>query len=513
MVQINRELRIPAALGARESAVTRLLQRGKSLARAGRIAGAVDDFEAALASANPKRDARLCADALDWLAWLAWIDLDGERTSAYARRMLTLELPTTSLAAFRRCIRQATQTLQLGDALGALALLEEAEQAGRDADLDAFTAYLCVKADVYAALGETDTALGHAQLAVDLAEKRSDRYQRWRRLEYFGYIKYKNGALQDALSTYLRAEQVARGAGLTWEVPFTRVRAAWIAMLLGRLPQAHLLIASCFEFDETVRWMVVTRAWVGLTIGLAVGDDRLVERCSDASYLATALASGDSYTLGRTAAAFHEYYIDRGDGEAATRLLALAVDKLRSPDCAWPLFEAIATYGDAKLCERATTLLAAFPDGYRMARGHRLLFAAVTAAREGDNDAAERLASQAQLAFEESEHHYHAARCIELAGRRSEAHQRYTQLGAVRDAHRTAVTRSRRGRPRGSYEVGRQRREILALVLAGATTKTIAERLGISIRTVKSRVAEIFELQDVSNRAELRALTRKCGTR
>lgn len=505
MVQLNPSP-VTGAVASRGSNAARLLRSGKSRARAGDIASAVHDLEAAFASAQRKRNVGLCADALDWLAWLAWIDLDGTRTSVYARRLLSLELPTTSLAAFRRSIRQATQTLQLGDARGALVLLEAAEHAGRDTDIDAFTAYLSVKADVCAALGESSTALGHARLATDLAEKRSDPYQRWRRLEYFGYVQYTSGALQDALATYMRAEMLARSAALTWEVPFTRVRAAWIALLLGRVAQAHELIASCFDFDETVRWMVVSRAWVGLTIGLAVGDERLVERCSDESFLTTALESGDSYTLARTAAAFHEYYVHCGDLEAARRLLERAVGSVDSPDCAWPLFEAIATYGDAPLRERGAALIAAFPAAHVMARAHRLQYAAITAGRDGDQHAAERLASLAQLAFEESEHHYHAARCIELAGRRSEAHRRYTQIGAVRAAGRTASARSCRGRPRGSYELGRQRREILALVVDGVTTKEISERLGVSPRTVKTRIAEIYEIEHVSNRAELRAL-------
>lgn len=56
-----------------------------------------------------------------------------------------------------------------------------------------------------------------------------------------------------------------------------------------------------------------------------------------------------------------------------------------------------------------------------------------------------------------------------------------------------------------SVELGRQRREVLALVLEGVTTKAISERLGISLRTVKTRIAEIFDLQQVSTRVELRA--------
>jgi DNA-binding NarL/FixJ family response regulator len=179
------------------------------------------------------------------------------------------------------------------------------------------------------------------------------------------------------------------------------------------------------------------------------------------------------------------------------------VPSITSPDCALPLFEAIATYGDAALHARGRALLDAFPAAHLMAQAQRGFFAAIVARRDGDELAAERLASQAQLAFEGIEHYYHAARCIELAGRRAQAHQRYLAIGAVRDARRTADATTRRGRPRGTYAQSRQRREVLELLLAGATTKTIAAELGVSVRTIKHRVAEIFAIENVANRAEL----------
>ncbi len=489
-----------------DSDALQLMQRGKTLARAGQIRTAVEILERALTCAARARNVRVCADALDWLSWLAWIDLDGTRAHIYARRMLRLELPPTSPQAFRLSLRQATQTLQLGDAHGALAIIEAAEHAGRDADIDAFMAYLSVKADVHAALGDTRRAVGHAQLAAEIAQKRSDGYAHWRRREYLGYIEYAAGNLSESLQTYLLAEQIARDLALTWEVAFSRVRAAWIALLLGDLPRAHELIAGCFTDGDGVRWMLVTRAWVGLTIGLIVEDTEVIARCGDADLLTIALDSGDAYTLGRTAAAFIEYDVQRGEMAAAAALLERAVRRITSPDCALALFEPIALYGDAALVARGQALLDAFPASHRLAHAQRPLFAAIVARRAGDVAAAEQLASQAQLAFEDCEHHYAAAQCMELAGRRAQAHARYLAMGAVRDARRTAdAAPRRRGRPRTSDTLSFQRRDVLELLLAGATTQMIADRLGCSARTVKHRVAEIFVLENVSSRVELRA--------
>lgn len=480
-----------------------LVSRGRSLAIAGHIDDAVRMLEAALGSAHARRDSFVEADALDVLSWLAWIELDGERSRSYARRMLTLEVPATSPAAFRLFVRQATQLLQLGRPDAALTVIERAEGVGRDADIDSFIAYLSVKADVCAAIGQPAVALTHAKLALDIAEKRSDRYGHWRRREYYGYIQFTNGRLRDSLATYRCAEAVARDAELTWEIPFSRVRAAWIAFLLGQLSEARELIVSCFAFEDRVRWMVVTRAWVGLMIGLAVADDDLVRRCSDPSHVATALDCGDAYSLGRTVAAFHDYYLHAGDEAEARRLLELTVPKLTSPDCAWPLFTAIAATGNAALVDHGLRLIAAFPKEHGLAAAFRLWVFAVSARRDHDPAAAERYAGEAQLLFEQHEHYYYAARCLEISGRVREAHCRYLHMGAVRDAQRTSSARPRRGRPGRSYELVRQRRDVMNLLLAGETAKAIAARLGVSVRTVKTRVGEIYDVEDVSSRAEL----------
>jgi DNA-binding NarL/FixJ family response regulator len=78
-------------------------------------------------------------------------------------------------------------------------------------------------------------------------------------------------------------------------------------------------------------------------------------------------------------------------------------------------------------------------------------------------------------------------------------------MGAVGEARRIAHARGRRGRPRRSYEASRERREILRLLLQGLTSSSIADRLGVSERTIKSRVSEIYDFEGVRNRAELLA--------
>jgi hypothetical protein len=149
----------------------------------------------------------------------------------------------------------------------------------------------------------------------------------------------------------------------------------------------------------------------------------------------------------------------------------------------------------------AVRLLSAFPDEHLMARAHRPLFAALTARRDGEIERSERRASEAQLALEKIEHHYYAVRCIELAGRRAEAHTRYllpvrcathpTRAFTARPSTRKLRTKpaaSRGARPSSSREHRR----------------TQSQSAWASRSRHQNRIAEILSHEGVSSRAESR---------
>jgi DNA-binding CsgD family transcriptional regulator len=279
-----------------------------------------------------------------------------------------------------------------------------------------------------------------------------------------------------------------------------------MALMLGRANVAHDLIISCFEAPYEQRWMAATRSLVGIWVGLSCGDEALLSRAADVSVLENALSSTDYYTIGPASAAFVSYYLHIDRSADALVLLERAISRLQSPDCAWALFPLVATHGSDAALRRAQALLGKYPREHRVAEAFRQFFAALLAARRGNRVECEQRAGEAQLLFDDFGCELYATRCLELAGRLAEAHRRYNLMGAAGEARRISHVRGQRGRPRRSFEASRERREILRLLLSGLTSSSIADRLGVSERTIKSRVSDIYDFEGVHNRAELLAL-------
>ena len=207
---------------------------------------------------------------------MAWVELDGEPARKAAGALLRLNLPKTSREAFRVYIGQATATLQAGDARRAAQLLEEAENAGELADIDAFAAYLMLKGDVSAALGEHENSVHHLQLAVEISRKRRDPYALWRQLLYYGYALQSAGRVRAAMSTHEEALAIATERGFTWERTLPhRARAG--AYTLGDMTRAREHLRAAFAAPETHRWAYVQRSFTGLAVAVATGDDELAD--------------------------------------------------------------------------------------------------------------------------------------------------------------------------------------------------------------------------------------------
>jgi tetratricopeptide (TPR) repeat protein len=484
------------------------LERGIAAVKAGRSAEAIALLEDVATSAERAGDAATAADALDWLGWLDWIELDGERAKKHGDALLQLNLPKTSREAFRVYIGQATATLQAGDARRASELLDEAENAGELADIDAFAAYLMLKGDVSAALGEHENSLHHLQLAVEISRKRRDPYALWRELLYYGYALQAAGRVRAAMATHEEALALATEQGLTWERTLALSRAALGAYTLGDMTRAREYLRVAFAEPEQHRWAYVQRSFTGLAVAVATGDDELLALAFDEKVPDIVFASADAYTIGYAAAAYHAYFRRAEREEDADRLLQRAIDRLPSPDCGWPLIEAVAEYGTPEQIDRAHALLAMFPKTHPLAAAYRALFDARIALRRGDRADCERRAGEAQAFFEHNEWLFMAARSAELGGRLSDAKSRYVAMGAAAEARRLTGQRARPGRPRGGYESSQQRRRIVELIATGATNRTIAEHLGVSSRTVKYRISELYAAEGVASRDELLAIIR-----
>lgn len=482
--------------------MTSPLQRGIAAAKSGKTIEAMALLEGSLEEAMRARDLVAAAESLDQLAWLAWVELDGLLSKRFTQALLQLELPKTSPEAFRVFIRQATVTLQAGDPVQAAQLLDEAEKVGEMADIDSFASYLSLKGDVAGALGDWENALHHTRLALDIARKRPDRYGLWRKLAYYGYALQAAGKVRAAVEVLEEAAALADELNLTWERTLSLARAAMAAYLFGALDRAHGLILRAFEREEPHRWAYVQRSLVGVAIADALGDLDLAKRAFDERVEAIAFGGADAYSVGFVASVYHAHYRRQGRDAEADALLGAALERLNSPDCGWALLDAAARYGNAAQVEKALHLLDKFPRNHPIGTAFRLLVEARVAMREGDRSRAELRGGEAQSQFERSEWALMAARAAEAAGRISDAKVRYTAMHARGEVRRLMHQRARPGRPRSGYESQRQRGLILEMMAQGATNRMMADELGVSSRTVKYRISEIYADLGVASRAE-----------
>ncbi len=471
---------------------------------AAHITAEVPALRVLLAKATSLGDTHAAATALERLSWLAWISLDGDLAEECAREAQVLHVPEVSPEAFRLAVRRAVWELQQGNARSALETLDAAERAGERLDVDAFVSYLSVRADVLSALGEFEPATECARLSYSIAQKRPNAAARFITAVYLAYSYEAAGSFDASQATYDEAASIAERANMHWESAHAQARGAWIALHRGDGAGARRRLLKSLGASEQTPWLEVTRASAGITIGLALGDDRLIETFADESWIDRALASRDAYSIGRIVNAFYELFRARGDRGGAVRMCSIALDRCSSADCMWPMFAAVARDGDETDIERARARLDAFPQRHPIASAQRKLFEAVLADRKGNAARAAQRAGEAYVLLDALGLHYQATLALVLTGRVTQARAQYLAFGFVGLVRRLSASAAR-GRPRLSVEAAQHRREIFALLLEGCSTKEIAQSLGLSQRTVKSRISEIYQLTGAATRHDLAA--------
>jgi DNA-binding CsgD family transcriptional regulator len=284
---------------------------------------------------------------------------------------------------------------------------------------------------------------------------------------------------------------------------------AFCAVLLGDLHRAADLLARGAEIEHEVnvvhRWSVALALHLGTLRGHSADGD--LERARgelDASIDDVQLASV-SVLAGAIAYRLAAEHRIAEAGDVLARVLPI----FSEVEIPYWLLDAASLHGDGATRVRARELAmhVASRAGARPAQGVLAMIDAREALRRRRREESLAHAETAAAAFRDAGWTLYEAYALELAGRVPEALALFRRMGATAEVGRiTHVGDLDRSRRRGASTLTGREREIAGLVVAGHPTRTIADRLVISERTVETHIAAIYRKLGVASRRGLETL-------
>jgi DNA-binding CsgD family transcriptional regulator len=297
----------------------------------------------------------------------------------------------------------------------------------------------------------------------------------------------------------------------TWEYGMAAAHArlvrAQLAYLSGRLDDARADVqAARASTSEIARSHV---AWVGPLVGFALGDDVFFEETLDRARLERARREENSFEWDRlsTVAALDASL--RGDAKLAATLALEAAEAQFDSFVAHVTFPILAELVELsqgpRLLERCAEILGA--PSIDSATATTSLVEAVLARRRGEFAAAREAANVARQAYGRLGWHLLEAGAYAAAGDVDSAMALFRSLGALGfvrrlegDSSATALQRSS-----GATLLSTRERSIADLVASGHPNAEIAERLGISPKTVEKHLTSIFAKLGFRSRSQIAA--------
>jgi DNA-binding CsgD family transcriptional regulator len=327
---------------------------------------------------------------------------------------------------------------------------------------------------------------------------------------------YNNwGNLEIAYGTLVRARELYAEALYGAEKTKNRHIAAWIAqnaalpaLLSGDLAHAHRLVARSAEVEHGVR---AVRRWslaLSLRLGTLQGSHGPGELERARTALDEAIDDVDLSSIAVLAASIaHRLAAEHRIAEAGD-VIARVLPLFEHTEAPYWLVDATSRYGDAAARARVRAFVAAIAarESARAAQGVLALLDARDALRHRRRDECIALAERAVEAFRAAGWTLEEGYALELAGRVADAVALFRRIGATAEVRRNTETGLPPARQRGESTLTGREREIAGLVVAGHPTKSIAERLVISERTVETHIASIYRKLGVSNRRGLETL-------
>ncbi len=263
----------------------------------------------------------------------------------------------------------------------------------------------------------------------------------------------------------------------------------------GRLDEGRDIIERAAGIPVPATTGPIALAAAALTVGFALCDQRLVDRCYADDLLEAAFASGINSTLGRIVGPLARWLESQGNASEAQLVLRRAAREIRAPFGATETILAAAEIGD----EGTRGWAFAFLDSLEVQSNLPIHAAtlrhlqALRAWHAGRGNDTAYFAREARCLYEELGWNMHVAQCDVLCGEPKRAVAAYRKLRAPGNLRSIEPALSAR------------EREIAALVAGGTANQVIAERLRVNQRTVEKHLTSIYTKLGLRNRSELAA--------
>ncbi len=356
----------------------------------------------------------------------------------------------------------------------------------------------------YAALMEGDVAATRAASARYVATCATLGRESWLRARFNGgFALCALGVDADALRELESLLPELHQHGLASLEVLACANAALIHARAGRPEAGRALVRRALEIPEPSTTGPMALAAAALTVGAALCDDALVERCVSPPLVESAFTSRMNTVLGRVAGPYARRLFATGARDAADAVLRRALEALAAPCCATETLLAageLGTSATAAAVERFLPALEAM-SGTPLYAATLAHLRGLAARRTGDATAGAAFAAAA-AAYRELGWVMHEARCLELGGAGRAAAAALRGVNAPGELRRLERGAARRGTRAALSE---REREIATLVSRGTPNRGIAERFSVSQRTIEKHLTSIYGKLGLRNRSELAA--------
>lgn len=292
--------------------------------------------------------------------------------------------------------------------------------------------------------------------------------------------------------------------GELYQTGVTRNAYANYLLVAGRLDEARrqlnaLLAEAHWPLTTTVN-MAATAGWVAICLR----DEVLAARADAVGTLERVRKNAPMLLWAGLAATVADLHANEGRfGDARATLEPLIADFFEEEImCVYSL--PVAAHGDQRQVEAVAPIIARYRNSANpIVRTHCALFEAYAAARFDSMTAAHRRAAEAAVGFEKMEAPLLEAEARVLRGEKQRALALMSACGARRLLRQITkrTTEQELTKP-----LSRREREIAELAAAGNSTRAIAERLVIGVRTVETHLAAAYAKLGVTSRAALAAV-------